>query len=347
MLSGWLGSVRYLHTEGRKLSVQAQLNAGIVPPESAFVPTWFRAADVPGLAARDTMPTVNQFLAQVVRPLDQYGFAGNTVTTHLPIGRSRYDGVSFELERRFKSGYQFNTSYTWSRFFDHATNEFFNSFINPRRPQDWRNIENEWARSVLDVPHRFVASGIWELPWLRGRSGPAALLGGWMVSAIRLAIRTAGTPLSQANSVGNGDVQYTRDVNPSDQPHGTRSSPVTNSAGAVVGYLANDPNAQFVQAGVGSMPTAERNSLRAPGINNIDLMVSKAFAMGGARQLQFQAHFFNLLNHPQFTAANLLAVDPGLGLNYAFVGSAGFNNIEQAGATGGARLVQLVLKFVF
>ena len=35
------GSVRYLHTEGRKLSVQAQLNAGIVPPASAFVPTWF------------------------------------------------------------------------------------------------------------------------------------------------------------------------------------------------------------------------------------------------------------------------------------------------------------------
>ena len=103
VLSGWLGSVRYLHTEGRKLSVQAQLNAGIVPPASAFVPTWFRASEVPSLAARDTMPTVNQFLAQVVRPLDQYGFAGNTVTTHLPIGRSRYDGVSVELERRFNS----------------------------------------------------------------------------------------------------------------------------------------------------------------------------------------------------------------------------------------------------
>ena len=223
VLSGWLGSVRYLHTEGRKLSVQAQLNAGIVPPDSAFVPTWFRAADVPSLAARDTMPTVNQFLAQVVRPLDQYGFAGNTVTTHLPIGRSRYDGVSLELERRFKSGYQFNTSYTWSRFFDHATNEFFNSFINPRRPQDWRNIENEWARSVLDVPHRFVASGIWELPWLRGRSGPAALLGGWMVSAaIRLAVRTAvdtaqpGEFRRQRRRAGTArDRQYQRD-----QPHG-------------------------------------------------------------------------------------------------------------------------------
>lgn len=350
VVPGWLGSVRYLHTEGRKLSVQAQLNAGIVPPESAFVPTWFRAADVPSLAVRDTLPTVNQFLAQVVRPLDRYGFAGNTVTTHLPIGRSRYDGVSFELERRFNTGYQFNTSYTWSRFFDHATNEFFNSFINPRRPQDWRNLENEWARSVLDVPHRFVASGIWELPWLRGRSGAAGFLGEWTVSAAY--VMQSGqpwTPLSQANSLGNGDVQVQRAIvnTAASNATGTRSSPVMNSAGAVVGYVANDPNARFVQAGVGSLPTAKRNSLRAPGINNVDLMLSKGFRIGSSRTVHFQAHFFNLLNHPQFTAANLLAVDPGLGLNYAFVGSAGFNNIEQAGATGGARIVQLVLKLAF
>ncbi len=350
VVPGWLGSVRYLHTEGRKLSVQAQLNAGVVPPQSAFLPTWFRASDVPGIAVRDTMPTVNQFLAQVVRPLDQYGFAGNTVTTHLPIGRSRYDGLSFELERRFDRGYQLTTSYTWSRFFDHATNEFFNSFINPRRPQDWRNLDNEWARSVLDVPHRFVASGIWELPWLRGASGAAGSLGGWTVSAAY--VRQSGqpwTPLSQANSVGNGDVQVQRAIvnTAATNPTGTRSSPVTNSAGAIVGYVANDPNARFVQAGVGSLPTAERNSLRAPGINNIDLMLSKSFGIGGSQTIQFQAHFFNLLNHPQFTAANLLAVDPGLGLNYAFVGSAGFNDIERAGATGGARIVQLVLKFSF
>jgi hypothetical protein len=294
---------------------------------------------------------VSQFLAQVVRPLDQYGFAGNTVTTHLPIGSSRYDGVSVELERRFNRGYQFTTNYTWSRFFDHATNEFFNSFINPRRPQDWRNLDNEWARSVLDVPHRFVASGIWELPWLRRGSGAAArFLGGWTISAAYvLQSGQPWTPLSQANSVGNGDVQVQRAiVNPSGtEPTGTRATPVTNSSGGIVGYLANNPNARHVQAGVGSFPTAERNSLRAPRMNNVDLMVSKAFGFGAGRQLEFQAHFFNLLNHPQFTAANLLAVDPGLGLNYAFVGSAGFNDIENAGGTGGARIVQLVLKARF
>ena len=128
---------------------------------------------------------------------------------------------------------------------------------------------------------------------------------------------------------------------------GTLSTPVRNSAGAIVGYLANEPTARYVQAGVGSFPTAQRNSLRAPGIENVDLLINKNFSLGAQRRLQFQAQIFNLFNQPQFTAVNLLAVDPGLGLNYSFVGSAGFNDIERAGGTGGARVVQLVLKVLF
>jgi hypothetical protein len=348
--AAWTGAVRYLHTEGRKLSVQAQLNAGLVPPRSAFLPTWFQSSQVPDAAARDRMPTLRQFQAQLVRPLDQYGFAGNTVTTHLPIAESRYDGVSFEVEHRYRNGYQLNANYTWSRFYDHATNEFFNSFMNPRRPQDWRNLEEEWGRSVLDVPHRFVVSGIWDVPWMRWRTGAAGLIGGWSVSATYVVQSgQTWTPLSQANSVGNGDVQVQRAlVNPDGTSEtGTTVSPVLNSAGDVVGYLAANPNARYVQAGVGVYPDADRNSLRAPGLNTVDLMLMKQFGLGANRRLQFQAQFFNLLNRAQFTAANLLAVDPGLGLNYAFVGSAGFNDIERAGGTGGARMIQLVVKVTY
>jgi hypothetical protein len=349
VFDGWRGSVRYLHTEGRKLSVQAQLNAGIVPPASAFLPTWFSPSQVPSATVLDTLPTQAQFLARVVRPLDQYGFA-SPVTTHLPIGESRYEGVSFEIDRRFRNGYQLNANYTWSRFFDHSTNEFFNSFMNPRRPQDWRNLDSEWARSVLDVPHRFVVSGVWDLPWGNAGSDLNAIVGGWTVSgSVTLQSGQPWTPLSQANSVGNGDVQVQRAIfNPDGtEDTGTLSTPVRNSAGGIVGYLASNPNARYVQAGVGSFPTAERNSLRAPGVRNVDLLVTKNVSLGAARRLQLQAHVFNLFNRPQFTAANLLAVDPGLGLNYSFVGSAGFNDIERAGGSGGARVVQLVLKLMF
>jgi hypothetical protein len=76
-------------------------------------------------------------------------------------------------------------------------------------------------------------------------------------------------------------------------------------------------------------------------------MIGKNFSLGEERRLQLGAQLFNVFNHPQFTAANLLAVDPGLGLNYAFVGSPSFNNMRDSGGTGGARLMQFTVRVMF
>ncbi len=345
----WTVTARYLHTKGTHLSVQARLNAPVVPPASAFLPTYFSASEVPNPATLDTMPTLNQFQALITPPLAQYGFTG-LLTTHLPIGSSTYDAGSIDVTRRFSSGFQFAANYTWSKFIDVSTNEFFNSFMNPRRPQDFRNLQAERSVSVLDVPHRFVAEFVWDVPWLRKASGAAGLLGGWTLSGTYTA--SSGQPftaLSLANSVGNGDRQVQRTVfNPKASSNtGTTVTPVTNSSGRVVAYLAKNSSARYVQAQTGSYPTAGRNSLRAPGISSADFMVAKNFLFGSERRLQFGAYFFNVFNHPQFTAANLLAVDPGLGLNYAFVGSPSFNDPRASGGTGGARLVQFTAKVVF
>src|SRR5207249_10939235 len=87
---GFTFTGRYLHTKGTHLSVQARLNAAIVPPRSAFLPAFFNASDVPAQTVLDTMPTLPEFLAQVAPPFAQYGFTG-LLTTHLPIGNSNHD----------------------------------------------------------------------------------------------------------------------------------------------------------------------------------------------------------------------------------------------------------------
>ncbi len=346
----WTATVRYLYSKGTHLSVQARLNAGIVPPTSAFLPTFFNASQVPSQSVLNTLPTVNQFTAQVVRPFAQYGFT-SPLTTHLPIGDSTYNAGIFEIERRFSRGFEFDANYTWSRNIDDATNEFFINFIDPRRPQDWRNLRNERSVSVLDMPKRFVTQLIWNLPWYQGGRGTQRqILGGWSVATTYAA--SSGLPftaLSLANSVGNGDSTVQRViVNPNGAGDtGTTVTAVKNSSGQTVAYLAVNSSARFVQAQTGSFPTAGRNSVRAPGINNFDFQVSKNFPFGEQRRLQFGAQFFNLFNHPQFTSANLVAVDPGQGQNYAFVGSQSFNNIRAAGGTGGARNIQLLLKVFF
>jgi hypothetical protein len=347
---GWTLSARYLHTQGTHLSVQNRLNAATVPPASAFLPTYFSASEVPSQAVLDTMPTLTQFLAQAVPPFAQYGFT-SFLTTHMFEGTSHYDAGSVEIEHRFASGFQLDANYTYSKLIDVATNEFFNSFINPRRPQDRKNLKNERGPSVLDVPHRFVLEFVWDTPWFHSGSGWARqVLGDWTLSGTYAV--SSGQPftaLSLANSVGSGDRAAQRTVfNPTGTSDtGTGSTPIRNSAGAIVAYLANSSSARYVLAQTGTFPTAGRNTLRAPGINNADFMLSKSFSLAEERKLQFGAQFFNVFNHPQFTAANLLAVDPGLGVNYAFVLSPSFNNIKGSGGTGGARIMQFLLKVFF
>ncbi len=347
----WTLTGRYLYTKGTHLSVQSRLNAAFVPPLSAFLPTYFSASQVPSQAVLNTMPTLTQFTAAVGKgPYSQYGFT-SPLTTHLPIGDSNYNAGIFELTHRFSHGVQFDANYTWSKAIDDATNEFFNNYTDPRRPQDWRNLRNERGPSVLDVPQRFVLVGLWNLPWYNTGAGlKRQVLGGWSTAfSYTGSSGTPWTPLSLANSTGNGDSTVQRAiVNPNGIGNlGTLVTPVKNSSGGTVGYLANNPNARFVQAQTGSFPTAGRDSLRASGFSNTDFQVKKLFPFGESRNIEFAAQFFNLFNHPQFTLANLLAVDAGLGQSYAYVGSAGFNNIVADGGTGGARVIQFVFKVNF
>lgn len=346
----WTVLARYLYTKGTHLSVQARLNAGIVPPASAFLPTYFSASQVPSQAMLNTLPTLTQFNAAVVKPFAVDGFT-SPLTTHLPIGDSNYNAGILEVTHRFSHGFQFDANYTWSKAIDDATNEFFINYTDPRRPQDWRNLRNERSVSVLDVPQRFVMVGIWNLPWHNTGAGLSRqLLGGWSTSFTYTASSgTPWTPLSLANSTGNGDSTVQRAIiNPGGTSNtGTLVTPVKNSSGGTVAYLANNSNARFVQAQAGSFPTAGRNSLRAPGFNNTDFQIKKLFPFGESRNVEFAAQFFDLFNHPQFTLANLLAVDAGQGQNYAYVGSSAFNSIIADGGTGGERVIQFVLKVNF
>ena len=91
--------------------------------------------------------------AQLLRPFPAFG----TIPTIRNDGSSNYHGAQFKLEKRFSGGYTVLTSYTWSKF------QVRDSFLN--------EVDTEYERrlSDADVPHRLVVSGIWELPFGRGR----------------------------------------------------------------------------------------------------------------------------------------------------------------------------------
>ena len=75
----------------------------------------------------------------------------------------------------------------------------------------------------------------------------------------------------------NGDSAPDRSIiNPLGIPNtSTNVTPLKNSMGATVAYLANDPTAQYIQAGPGAFASAARNTLAAPHINNWDFSLLK------------------------------------------------------------------------
>jgi hypothetical protein len=92
-------------------------------------------------------------------------------------------------------------------------------------------------------------------------------------------------------------------INPEgDALRGTDVTALTNTSGAIVGYLANDPGARYIRAREGMYPNGGRNTVRLPGINNFDLAAGKRIEVNERIRAEFRAEFYNALNHPQFTA---------------------------------------------
>ena len=114
-------------------------------------------------------------------------------------------------------------------------------------------------------------------------------------------------------------------------------------------YVANNPNAEYITAGSGTLPTASRNTEAIRPIDNIDATAVKRFNFGEARSVEFSAGAFNVMNHSQFTGGNIDNIsNPGYMTSISFqtAGNAQFNNPGKA-FTANARTMQLSLKFSF
>ena len=81
--------------------------------------------------------------------------------------RSDYLALTTALRRRFGGGVQFQAHYTWSRDRSNDDNERSGSLTltDPTDP------DYDYGLSIRDIPHRFVASGIFALPFAVTASG--------------------------------------------------------------------------------------------------------------------------------------------------------------------------------
>jgi len=299
------------------------------------------------------------------------------MTAFPPLAGSNYHAASVDLNRRFAHGLMFRANYTWAHTIDDATNELFSSVVNPRRAFDWMNLGLDRGRSALDIRQKFAMSWIYELPTLKNQHAALkAVANGWQFSGTYIA--QTGQPvdiLSNADSNANADTAADRGIlNVAGAARvGTAvnyvcagSAGVTSIAsidtgcpggsGEVAGYVAQNPDARYIQAEVGAMPTLGRNSFGSPGMSVWNMGLLKNTKLNERINLQFRVNTFNTFNHRNFSLAQpsvfqtgsggpIGTVNNALSTTYSNLTSSLFLDSRQF--SGGSRSMQLGVKVIW
>ncbi|HYV83734.1 MAG TPA: TonB-dependent receptor [Pyrinomonadaceae bacterium] len=274
-------------------------------------------------------------------------------------GNSNYNALWVTANKRIGKGLQFNASYTFSKSIDYNSQSSQGVTV-----QDSYNLRGDRGLSDFDARHRFVISGLYELPFKgnqfkegwqlsfieQSQSGnPVTLLAG-NVGAL-----PGNIPAANANSL-TGLATLRPDVN---GPITISPTAAPAASGIGVQWFSGavcDPRpggtcpsgatillpVQFINGKTiyhfGSMG---RNVIIGPSFHNTDLSLIKRTKLSERQMIEFRWEVFDVFNHANFG-------QPG---RTAQVGSTTFGVITNTrfatGDSGSSRQMQFALKYKF
>ena len=274
------------------LNIQRQL-AGNFVAQVGY--TGSEAHKLPGVI-NENQPFPGTGSVNARRPVKGYA----NIQSYNPYINSKYNALIGRLERRFAKGLTMLASYTYGHSIDGGGN---NNDSNDPGPQDARNLSAQKGSSNFDVRHRFVLSGIYQLPFGKSRGILPTIARNWQVSPIFSA--QTGQPFT---------------VTLSTDPTGTNTTARPNRLrDGSLPTDRRDPSHWFDTTAFAAPPcvcfgNSGRNILRAPGFVNIDIGISRDLSMRERFRMQFRAEVFNLLNHPNFGLPMMAIGNPQAGI---------------------------------
>jgi len=238
---------------------------------------------------------------------------------------SDYDAVSVILRKRMNRGLQVDAHYTWSKTRDMATHS-----NGGGQTMNNYDISADYGPANWDVPHRFVASYIYDLPFFKQSSQPLLryVLSGWQVAGITTIQSGSPVNVTISSDVANIGISGLQ------RPNLVGAVPELKcQTNATTRELINCFDASaFAMPAQYTFGNAPRNLLRGPKFVATDLSMAKTVALRGQVRLELRAEIFNAFNNVNYGNPN------------GVFGSASFGRISSAGAT---RQVQVGAKLLF
>lgn len=280
--AGFLAEISYVGNQVRDLPVSRNINGIPEQFRSAAEATFFAtnrntlndSVNNPFFNVIATGPLAARTITrgQLLRPYPH--FTGIQVQS-LPIGVSRYDALQTKLTRRFANGVSLTASYAFTKQIERTR------FLNDQDEAPVREL------TEFDLPHRFVTSFAYELPFgpgrkfLNGTSGiMARLLEGMQINTIYQAQSGVPIEVTGAESLG-------------------RSAKLDSGSQTPSQWF--DTSAFRQRQAIELVRTARLPDVRSAGRNNFDLSFFKTNRISETVRLQFRAEAFNALNRPEYS----------------------------------------------
>ena len=214
---------------------------------------------------------------------------------------SSYNSLQLELRRRYSTGFQFNTAFTYSHATDDAS-DFFDTAGAFALPQSSVK-RSERGSSNYDLRFRSVTQFLFDTSAkTRGK-----FLGNWQVAGVLTA--QSGQPYTV-----NSAFDINRDGNLTDRLNTTTGLLIGSSGDKEVQLrIAPGVSTFDLLASDGQDGTIGRNTFRAPGIFTLDLALSRIFMTRDNQNLRLRAEIFNVLNRTHFGVPVRILESPAFG----------------------------------
>jgi len=347
----WIASVGYNGVQGTHLMNTAQTFQNLQTVPQSLLSTWRSQY----IASNGTLNPATQLIPNPYQTGNiPFGSAlsGTTLqrqVQYLPFpilyggvlsqsnGFSSYNALETHLRRAYANGLLLDLSYVFSKSLDYTTSDIVdNKGFNAGGTQvsgtvDLLNAYNNKKVSYSDMPHRFVATVTYDLPFGKGKMFQmsnrvlSSVLGGWSTGLVT--ILQSGLPVAGLTGAGDGSIrtlpnrtagvpvevpealQHWYDGRTSvTLPCGRTITPTRNtflkySSCPFSGQVITTPNGSVVpdQYWIGNSAPSYAD-LRGPGRFNMDLSLRRNFRIRERISLEIAGNATNLLNHTQLNS---------------------------------------------